>query len=240
MLGSSIICESAENRKSKPANAIVDWQDGDRTYYLYESTANSSALAGDGEIDRIHLGITGAVWSIVNNAICKVHAWCEGLELEANTIRFVRQSVEEVPVPEVIHTWIDHNFSRTFLITRRVSGQILEQAWPRLSPSQRIQIADDIARYYDTLATKTSSLFETVTGCGVHEPRLMEDAQPSHPTWLPRTMGPFPSEAVLTYMKRISTEPLPNIDALFHFYHLTEALKSSDTIFRPWFFGTLH
>lgn len=213
MLGSSIICESVENRKSKPANAIVDWQDGDRTYYLYESTANSSALAGDEEIDRIHLGGTGAaVWSIRNNAICKVHAWCEGLELEANTIRFVRQSAEEVPVPEVIHTWIDHDLSRTFLITRRVSGQTLDQAWPRLSSSQRIQIADAIARYCDTLVTKTSSLFEMVTGCGVHEPRLM-------PTWLPRTMGPFSSEAVLTYMKRISTEPPPNIDTLFHFYH---------------------
>lgn len=69
------------------------------------------------------------------------------------------------------------------------------------------------------LLQKTSSLFQTVTGCGAHEPRLMEDAPRSHPTWLARTMGPFSSEAVLTYMKRISTDPLPNIDALFHFYH---------------------
>lgn len=150
---------------------------------------DSSNLAGDAEMDIIpHGGTSAAVWSIGNNAICKVKAWCEGLELEANTIRFVREHAGGVPVPEVIHTWIDHDLSRTFLITKRVSGRTLQQAWPELSSGNRLQIADDIARYCNTLAMKTSSLYETATGCGVDEERLMDDPPESHPTWLPRTM----------------------------------------------------
>lgn len=221
ILGSSIICESVEDRKLKPANAIVDWQDGGRTFYLRENT-DSSTSAGDAEIDIIqHASTRSAIWSIGNNAICKVNAWCEGLELEANTIQFVREHAGEVPVPEVIHTWIDHNLSRTFLITKRVSGRTLQQAWPELSSSNRIQIADDIARYCNTLAMKTSSLYETATGCGVNEERLMEYTPDSHPSYLPRTMGPFTSQAILAHMRRGSIEPPPNIDtdALFHFYN---------------------
>lgn len=219
ILGSSIICESVEDQKLKPTNTIVNWQDNGRTFYLQENT-DSSTLAGDVEIDRIHFaGTSAAVWSIGNNVICKVHAWCEGLELEANTIRFVREHAGELPIPQVIHTWIDYDFNRTFLIIKRVSGQTLQQAWPRLKLRQRKQIANDIAQYCDILATKTSSLFETATGCGVYEPRLMENPPESHPTWLPYTMGPFSSEAIFAYMTKISTKPSPKIDALFYFYH---------------------
>lgn len=218
-LGSLIICEKVEDPKFKPANAITHWQDGGSTFYLREN-ADSSTLAGDAVTDRIYFAGTGAaVWCIGENAICKVHAWCEGEELEADTIRFVRQNAGEIPVPEVVHTWIDHDLNRTFLIVKRVSGQTLEQAWPRLSSSQRIQISDDVARYCVVLGTKTSSLFETANGCGIQEPRLMDHGSPSHPTWLPRMLGPFSSEALQAYMKDISTEPHPDIDDLFHFCH---------------------
>ena len=102
---------------------------------------------------------------------------------------------------------------------KRVSGQTLEQAWPRLSSSQRIQIADDIARYCVILAKNTSSLFESANGGSVFESRLMDDPPPSHPTWLPRTVGPFSSKALAAFMKRISTQPPPEIGDTFHFYH---------------------
>lgn len=208
IMGSSIICEKVTNPVSKPENAIIDWQDGDNTFYLRERRRNDSSMSeGDPDIDRIHVGGTSAaVWSIGSKAFCKVHAWCEGLELEANTIHFVSEKAFGVPVPEVIHTWIDRNLNRTFLITKRVSGRTLEEAWPQLSSRQRTRIADSVTRYCIALATMTSSRFETVTGRGINEPRLAEHARKSHPTWLPRPLGPLSFEGIVTYMTNISTE----------------------------------
>lgn len=40
-------------------------------------------------------------------------AGCEGLELEADTIQFVRQYAGEVPVTEVVYDWIDHELNRS-------------------------------------------------------------------------------------------------------------------------------
>ncbi|KAK4143388.1 kinase-like domain-containing protein [Dichotomopilus funicola] len=219
-LGSLMICEKVDDPESKPADAIASWQDDDGTFYLRKSSANELSGAGDVESDRIHVGGTsGAVWCLGKDAFCKVHAWCEGLELEANTMRFVREKAPSVPIPELVHSWIDHDLNRTFLITKRVPGQILERVWPRLSPPQRTRIAEDIAGFCATLAANTSSRFETVTGCGVYEPRLMESAPDSYPTWKPRTLGPLSQEPLRAYLTKASTEPAPDIDPLFHFYH---------------------
>ena len=38
-------------------------------------------------------------------------------------------------------------------------------------------------------------------------------------SWKRTSIGPFSSNALAAYMKRASTEPPPEIDALFHFYH---------------------
>lgn len=216
-----MVCEKVDDPESKPTDAIASWEDADGTFYLRKSSANE-LLGGGGDVesDRIHVGGTsGAVWCLGKDTFCKVHAWCEGLELEANTMRFVKEKAPDVPIPELVHTWIDHDLKRTFLITKRVPGQILERVWPQLSSPQCIQIAEDIAGFCATLAINTSARFETVTGCGVYEPWLMEGALESHPTWKPRTLGPWPQEAMRAYMGKISTEPTPDIDPLFHFYH---------------------
>ena len=216
-----MVCEKVDNAGSKPLNAVADWQDGDDTFYLRERTDEDSLSGGDAdaEIDRVHVGGTSAAVWYLGNAFCKVHAWCKGLELEANTMRFVRKKAPEVPIPELVYAWIDHNLSRTFVITKRVGGQTLERAWPQLPSLQRTQIADDVARFCLLLAANTSSRFETATGYGIHEPRLMESAHPSHPSWMPRTLGPFSLEAIRAYMAKISTEAAPEIGPQFYFYH---------------------
>ncbi|KAH7304474.1 hypothetical protein B0I35DRAFT_445304 [Stachybotrys elegans] len=136
-----------------PKDTIIDWRDGESTFYLRHKNQND-LLSGDPSMDRIHVGGTSAaVWCLGENAFCKVHAWCKGLELEANTLRFVCEKAPEVPVPEVIHSWIDHELNRTFLITKR------------LTSSQRTRIAHDVAQSCALLATHTSSRFETVSGC---------------------------------------------------------------------------
>ena len=82
-----------------------------------------------------------------------------------------------------------------------------------------MQIATDVARFCTLLAANISPRFESVTGCGVYEPRLMVDADPSHPTFLPRLLGPFTFDAMQAYMKTASASRPPELDELFHFYH---------------------
>lgn len=48
-----------------------------------------------------------AVWSIGANAFCKVKTWHEGMQLESKTIEIIREKTPEVPVLEVIQSWID-------------------------------------------------------------------------------------------------------------------------------------
>lgn len=218
-LGSSMICEMSTTSAFKPADAVVDWQDGEKTFYLRRATANDLSQ-GDPEIGRVHVGGTSAaVWALGDNAFCKVHAWCEGLELEANTIRFVQETAPEVPVPEVLYSWVDRDMSRAFLITRKVRGKTLEQIWPWLSTPQRMRIADSVAGYCEVLAASTSSRFETVSGCGVYETRFMESPPSSHPTWLPIVLGPFSLESFRAHMTDVSTESPPETDGTFVFYH---------------------
>ncbi|KAK4042347.1 kinase-like domain-containing protein [Parachaetomium inaequale] len=207
ILGSLMVCEKVDSLESKPADAIAHWQDGDSTLYLRKRSADDSELsAGDSEADR--------------DTFVKVHSWIQGVEMEAEKIRFVTEKAPEVPVPEVVHTWINHDLDRSFLITKRVKGEILDKAWPKLSPLQRIQIADDVARFCVALAAHTSTRFETVTGLPVSNERwLMDDTPESHPTWKPGLLGPFSQEAMQAYLANISTEPSPDVEAEFHFYH---------------------
>jgi Ser/Thr protein kinase RdoA (MazF antagonist) len=89
----------------------------------------------------------------------------------------------------------------------------------QLSLPQRTQVAKDIARFIGQLAINTSPRFQTISGYGIREPWLQGKAYASHPTWLPRLLGPFSLEEMRANMERISTEPPPAIDPVFHFYH---------------------
>ncbi len=221
VIGTSMVCEKADGGpKSVPADAVAEWQDGGRTLYLRKRQADES-LEGDFAADRIHVGGTSAaVWCLGEDTFCKAHAWIEGLELEANNLRFVTEKLPDVAIPEVLYTWIDRDINRTFLLTKRVEGQVLDDVWPRLSTLQRREIADYIARVCVTLADNTSSRLETITGCGIYEPYLLESAPKSHPTWKPRLLGPFDSpEALRACTAKASSQPPPAIDPTFYFYH---------------------
>jgi len=113
----SFICEKVTKPKSKPPDVFISWLDGDSTFYLRERNENEfTGLDGDAQVDRIHVGGTSAaVWRIGENAFCKVHAWCEGLELEANTIRFITMNALDVPVPEVVHFGLTEYLIELFL-----------------------------------------------------------------------------------------------------------------------------
>ena len=39
----------------------------------------------------------------------------------------MREKASDVPIPEIVYSWIDHDLNRTSLITKRVRGQTLEE-----------------------------------------------------------------------------------------------------------------
>ena len=219
MLGSSKVCERATT--TNPSNAIVSWEDGKGIFYLRERVKDDPLLPEDGiETGLVHQGGTSAaVWSIGTNAFCKVKAWCEGLEPESDTIQFVARNAPCIPVPEVVYSWVDHDWTRSFLILRRVGGQTLRNAWPQLSLPQKSQTASQIAKCCSKLAGITSSTFEGATHRGVLEPFLTMAAEPSHPSWKPRPLGPFSVKDFNSYLSRQLTIHCPDIRPSLHFYH---------------------
>ncbi|KAI9743915.1 MAG: hypothetical protein M1818_002649 [Claussenomyces sp. TS43310] len=219
MMGSSTICERVMT--PNPANAIVSWEDGDDTFRLRERAEGEILSLGDGsETGLVHEGGTSAaVWSIGANAFCKVKAWHKGMELESKTIAFIRENAPEIPVPEVIYTWIDHEWNRTFLILRRIRGQTLDNEWSRLAPNQRLQIASKIVEYCRKLASISSCRFESAAGRAVVEPFLHSMADVSHPSWIPRPIGPFSSTALAFHLSAVAPECDLDVGSLFYFYH---------------------
>jgi hypothetical protein len=218
-MGSSIVCERVTT--SKPANAISSWQDGDSIFYLREKIEGDLSMSEcDSKTGLIHAkGTSSAVWTIGTNAFCKVKAWCTGMELESDTIQFVKWKVPCTPLPKVIHSWVDEEWNRSFLIMKRVVGQTLRDAWPQLPSPQRMYIANGIAKHCAKLAAITSLTFESATGCGVLEPFLMAPAEPSHPSWKPRLLGPLPLAKFATYISNWSNTSYVDIGFSFHFYH---------------------
>ncbi|MCJ1228879.1 hypothetical protein MMC12_005543 [Toensbergia leucococca] len=168
---------------TNPPNAIASWEeDGEGgTFHLRERQAEDDddhLLPEDSSIEAglVHQGGTSAaVWSIGTSAFCKVKAWCEGLEPENDIIHcsLRDQNAPSVPVTEVLYSWLDHDWNRSFPLLKRVPGQTLRKAWPSLSAAQNETVAAQIAGVCSRLAGITSRVFGSAIGCGVLEPLLM-------------------------------------------------------------------
>lgn len=221
-LGTKMMCVKIDAQDTPPLHTFCSWQDGNSEFHIIPR--DEALLTADGEgdcaMDRIQeFGTGGSVWSIGNEAICKVKGWRSDRQLEATTTAFVKEHCPSVPVPDVIYSWIDKPIHRTFLILGRVHGRTLNDAWPLLSATQRVNIANEVAQHCSTLASKTSLRYETVSGYGILEYWLMGRPPASNPTWLPMVLGPLTGEEMHTYMSKISSVPVPSFDMPFLLYH---------------------
>tara|TARA_R110002003_G_scaffold657_3_gene21049 strand:+ start:5675 stop:6337 length:663 start_codon:yes stop_codon:yes gene_type:complete len=138
------------------------------------------------------------------------------MQLESDTIQFVN-SISSIPTPEIIHSWRDENWDRSFLILRALEGNTLAEAWDALTASQRIDVADTIAQYCDTLALSTSEKLETADGKAVLEPFLAALPPASHPSWKPQTLGPLSSTELQSILSRFTD--FEGHVGTFNFYH---------------------
>ncbi|CRL21689.1 Protein kinase-like domain [Penicillium camemberti] len=121
--------------------------------------------------------ILSAVWAIGNNAICKVHYWNSDITSESETIKFVQERAPEVPVPEVIYSWVDGN--RSFLVLKRVPGITLRDAWGTMSAIQQESVLAEVVHICDILASITSERLQNVHGGPVLEPYLAHSERDS-------------------------------------------------------------
>jgi hypothetical protein len=116
--------------------------------------------------------IPGGDWMVGSNMFLRARDWSEGIETEADTMKFVRKMFPEVPMPEVIHSWIDKDWRRSFCLMTRCPGKTVQELWPTLDAETRIKIGVQVAQLCKTLATLHSPSFTSPTGCSVWEPLL--------------------------------------------------------------------
>lgn len=213
ILGTSRICVRIACSEAPPLGSLASWQDGDSIVHVLQR--NSPAIESlNFDYQLIHeVGSSNAVWTLGNNAICKVTPWKEEYQLEADTLAFISRELPSVPIPQVLYTWIDKPINRSFLIMKRIHARTINQAWADLSHQQRLNLAKTVAQYTALVATKTSKRYQTVSGYGVSfgpGQRYPRDSPIHH--WFPRTVGPMSAGEYRKYLETLSSNPFPDFD----------------------------
>ncbi|KAJ5938882.1 hypothetical protein N7466_002016 [Penicillium verhagenii] len=139
------------------------------------------------------------VWSIGSDAILKDRP-DEGpkAKVEVKTLNYLAENTD-IPVPKVLRDWVDRN-GRYFVLNERVDGQTLEEAWPSLSESQKIDIADQIVQVRKQLREVTSGAIQCVDQSPCYPGLLFSDLEPR---------GPFHSDQELWDALALKLSHLP-------------------------------
>lgn len=216
-----LVCERVDLLTQVPPGIITSWWDRAGTIaYLRYHESHEVILNGVPDSDRVDTWThSSVVWPVGESAFCKVRAWCEDVEAEASTISMVRETFRNIPVPLVIFSWFDDRLARTYTITRRLSGSTLAEVWADMTYDQRLSVAEEIASYCAKMATITNDHFQSASGYGVVEEQFMITKNADEQPYLPRSFDPCTATELAAELGKLSTEPLPNIDALFVFYH---------------------
>ena len=146
------------------------------------------------------------VWSIGSDVILKDRP-DEGAKarIEAKTLEFLAEATAantniNIPSPKLIRDWVDRD-GRYFTLTERIHGQTLEQAWPLLSESQKISIADQVVQVRKQLRSNfTSTTIQSVDQGPCYPGLLFLDMKP---------YGPFHSDEELWDALAIAYDNLP-------------------------------
>ncbi|KFY01087.1 hypothetical protein O988_02921 [Pseudogymnoascus sp. VKM F-3808] len=121
-------------------------------------------------------GDASAVWSIGNNAFCKVRYIEPGITPESATLNFVRAQQPSFDTPKALH----HAFGtdRSYLFLQRVPGRTLDAAWPSLNAYWRRHYVKTVAAACKEMAQWKSSQFGGVDGQDIPERYLLPPSAP--------------------------------------------------------------
>jgi serine/threonine protein kinase len=212
MIGSSMICEKA-NVTVLPENVLTSWKDDQgHIFYLRPNEGTLPQQTTDTAYGPIHnSGTSGAVWE-VGGLFCKVKAWAENIEMEADTLAYVRERFN-IPVPEVVYHWVESASSRSFLIQKPVGGKTLQRVWSSLSDRKRRGVAAQVAQYCSILAKETSDSLKSAIGCGIRDRYLLPENPQDAPSWKPIPFPPLPKQEAALYLYPLDA------GEIFHFSH---------------------
>ena len=158
------------------------WNDnGDNSSYtLTEApTPISSAITPPDSpyIKLVHeAGDASAVWSIGNNALCKVRYIEEGVTAESVTLNFVQDQRPSFETPKVLH----HAFGddRSYLFLQRVPGRTLDAAWPSLNEYWQRHYVSAVVNVCKEMAEWKGHVFGGVDGNNIPERYLLKPRAP--------------------------------------------------------------
>ena len=155
------------------------------------------------------------VWSIGSNVILKERP-DEGPKTEVTTLKYLANH-PEIPVPKVLRDWVDAD-GRYFVLTGRIKGQTLEEAWSSLSELQRTAIADQVVKIRNRLRAITSPSIQRVDQASPYPGLLFSDLEAHGPfhsdeelwdaLWLTLHDPPkkrFPQKALENLKRRLPT-----------------------------------
>lgn len=200
------MCEKLEDGNI-PLDVVCSWSDG-ATYCLRKRSPPRVDREPEGDFMTSayaeYNGPAHGLWTISPNIFCKVRGWAEGLTTEATTIRWINQHVPSVPTEEIIYEWIDPEWSRVIIITKRVPGKTYQDSWHGLTTQQKLHVADQIAGHVKALSEKTSDYVETVQGTGIVGEYSLRVREEPRPYWTPRVEPPVSHEDYQAYIQRIN------------------------------------
>ncbi|KAL9615563.1 MAG: hypothetical protein Q9167_000076 [Letrouitia subvulpina] len=166
-MGSLMLCEKA----NQSLDVLTTWEDSDGTWCLRRRDTPLTATTpppGDSDVNRtFYCGNAAAMWLISPNVLCKVKGWIPGVTPEADTIEWVAKNCPNIPVPNVIYSWIDPAWQRSFCLMNVVPGVTLDDAWNELSKEERTAIADEVVTHIMDAAQHISPKISTATGGGI-------------------------------------------------------------------------
>lgn len=224
-MGNLMLCERIADGASAPSDAITTWKDGHGVDYCLRPQTNRLPVPEYNEANKpaIPWNWSAGIFEIGHDVLVKVkYAPVGWPNTEGQSMRLVRERAPSVPVPEAIHYWLDKEWDRYFLITRRVHGVVLDRVWLNLSVDDKLQVSDELAAHTKSVAEITSPLYQNADGSAVADGNLMghdsllRKYDPKPDGW----PGPFTAEEFVEHARKVSggVEP-PEIGPNFHFYH---------------------
>ncbi|KFY37316.1 hypothetical protein V495_07244 [Pseudogymnoascus sp. VKM F-4514 (FW-929)] len=169
------------HRAPNLSDAAIWNDDGDNSSYTLTEVPTPLPSATT-PLDSLYIklvheaGDASAVWSIGNNAFCKVKYIESGVTPESAILNFVRAQQPSFETPRVLH----HVFGtdRSYLFLRRVPGRTLDAAWPSLNAYWRSHYVKAVVGICKEMTQWKSPQFGGVDGQGIPERYLLKPSAP--------------------------------------------------------------
>ncbi|KAJ5814722.1 hypothetical protein N7474_006499 [Penicillium riverlandense] len=117
------------------------------------------------------------VWSIGSDVILKERPDDETPKTEVTTLNHLATHHPDIPAPRILRDWVD-GAGTYFVLSERIHGQTLEQAWSSLSGTQRTDIADQLVELRKRLRSITSPSIQCVDGSPAYPALLFSGFNP--------------------------------------------------------------